>query len=240
MVTKVNGLVMRSIKYGETSLIFDMYTEQYGLASFIVNGARKAKSKLPASLFQLTNWIEIVAYFKDPRSLNRVKEAELILHYTSIPFDLPKSSVALFMTEVTQKTIKENESNQALYNFLFSSYLELDLSKVSIRDFHLVFLLKLTKYLGFAPQNNYSQNLPYFNLISGNFVAVDHPLHTLDRDSSHGMKRYLAHVDGELTIPDVDRDTRQKLLTAILNFYRYHLEKFPEIRTHKILAEVFG
>lgn len=240
MVTKLNGLVIRCIKYGETSLIFDMYTEQHGLASFIVNGARKARSRLPASLFQLTNWIEVVVYFKSPRTLNRVKEAELILHYTCIPFDLPKSSVALFMTEVTQKTIRENESNKALYDFLFDSYQTLDLTTASIRDFHLIFLLKMTKYLGFAPQNNWSLEMPYFNLISGNFVIVDHPLHTIDRDLSTSMKGYLAHIDENGTLPVIDRDSRQKLLSAILNFYGYHLEKLPDIRTHKILAEVFG
>ena len=81
MLTKIQGIIIRSVKYGETSLIFDMYTQQFGLASFIVNGARKPKSKLPSSLFQLMNWLEVIAYVKDPRSLSRIKEAQIIFHY---------------------------------------------------------------------------------------------------------------------------------------------------------------
>ncbi|NND33802.1 MAG: DNA repair protein RecO, partial [Saprospiraceae bacterium] len=182
MLVKVNGLIIRSVKYGETSLIFDMYTEQYGLASFIVNGARKARSKLPASLFQLTNWLQIIAYIKNPRSLSRVKEAELILPYHDIPFNLYKSSVALFITEVTQKTIRENEANPNLYHFIFETYRQLDQTHGSIKDMHLIFLLRLSHHLGFIPHNNCSPARPYFHLVSGNFVSYDHPIHTLDRD----------------------------------------------------------
>ena len=239
MLVKVNGLVIRSIKYRETSLIFDMYTEQYGLASFIVNGARKPRSRLPASLFQLTNWLEIVAYVKDPRSLNRVKEAQLILPYHDIPFDLHKSSIALFMTEVTQKTIRENEANKGLYHFIFDTYRHLDQTTGPVRDLHLIFLLKLTQHLGFTPHNNCSTTHPYFHLISGDFVSQDHPVYTLGRDISATMRAYLDHMNTGVSLPDPDRQTRKHLLEGILNFYRYHLDKLSEIKTHKILSEVF-
>lgn len=239
MLTKVQGIVIRCIKYGETSLIFDMYTLQYGLASFIVNGARKPKSKLPASLFQLMNWLEVIAYMKEPHSLNRIREAQIIFHYQNIPFDLPKSSVALFMTEIVQKTMKENETNQELYAFLQHAYRYLDQSVLPIANLHLLFLLELSAFLGFRPHDKWSEEAPYFNLVSGQFVDTVHPLYTLDQAVSRLMSDFLEHSLENVHEVKVGRGMRQRVLGDILSFYHYHLDRLPEIRTHKILAGVF-
>ncbi|MCB0686581.1 MAG: DNA repair protein RecO [Saprospiraceae bacterium] len=233
-------MVIRSVKYGETSLIFDMYTQQYGLASFIVNGARRPKSKLPSSLFQLMNWLELVVYMKDPQALNRVKESQLIFHYNEIPFDLRKRSVALFMTEIVQKTIKENESNPDLFAFLFDSYRFLDQSKHSISNFHILFLLDLSLYLGFRPIGTWSRERPYFHLVSGNFVEMIHPLYTLEQSVSNTISDLLQTNRESIHTLTISKEIRQDVLLSTISFFRYHLERLPEIKTHKILAEVFG
>lgn len=240
MLVKVEGVIIRAIKYGETSLIFDMYTSQYGVTSFIVNGARKAKSRLSASLFQLMNWVELVAYVKDPAGLNRVKEAQLLFHYSAISYEIPKSSIGLFMTEVVQKTIKENEANQDLYEFLYRAYRVLDESSYPISNFHIVFLLQLTQYLGFLPNSRYSEETPYFHLLSGTFVQEAHPMYTLSPPMSDHISQFLdLDFHGAHTIM-LSKEMRKKILNDILVFYRLHLEKFPEINTHRILAEVFS
>jgi len=240
MLVKVEGVIIRAIKYGETSLIFDMYTAQYGVVSFIVNGARKAKSRLSASLFQLMNWLELIAYVKDPAGLNRVKEAQLLFHYSSISFEIPKSSIGLFMTEVVQKTIKENEANPELYDFLHHAYTSLDESTNPISNFHIVFLLQLTQYLGFLPNGRHSDESPYFHLMSGTFVHEAHPMYTLPPPLSDLISQFLDQdFEGAHTVA-LSKEMRKKVLNDILVFYRLHLEKFPEINTHKILAEVFS
>ena len=110
MIEKVEGLVVRCIKYGESSLIFDLYTRQHGLVSCIIGGVRKSKSRTPAPLFQLMNWLELVLYFKEPSALNRVKECTLLYNYRQVPFDMRRRSIGLFMTEMVQKTVRERES----------------------------------------------------------------------------------------------------------------------------------
>lgn len=240
MLVKIQGLVIRSIKYGETSLIFDMYTLQFGLASFIVNGARRPKSKLPSSLFQLMNWLEMIVYMKDPGALNRVKEAQIIHHYQSIPFDLHKRSIALFMTEVIQKTIKENEANTTLFSFLRDAYLHLDNSKELMVNFHICFLFELSAFLGFRPNGAWSEDHPYFHLVSGSFVSMAHPLYTLDRPISKMISDFLACPKESAHKLSVSRDIRHQVLEQIISFFRYHLDRLPEIKTHKILAEVFS
>ena len=239
MLTKVQGIIIRSVKYGETSLIFDMYTLQYGLASFIVNGARRPKSKLPSSLFQLMNWLELVSYFKDPQTLNRIKEAQLISHYQCIPFDLRKRSVALFMTEVVQKTIKENEANPLLFAFLQDAFMLLDRSEKSISNLHISFLLELSAFLGFRPTGTWTVDRPYFHLVSAQFVSMAHPLYTLDPSTSKAISDFLANDLEQVHELIIPKDVRQKVLDDIISFYRYHLDRLPEIKTHKILAEVF-
>lgn len=239
MLTKIQGLVIRSVKYGETSLIFDMYTLQFGLASFIVNGARKPKSRLPASLFQLMNWLDVIAYLKDPHSLNRIKEAQLSSHYLNIPFDLHRSSVALFMTEIVQKTIRENEVNQAFYAFLQNAYAFLDQSDQPIANLHIVFLIQLSGFLGFRPNGEWSEETPYFHLVRGQYVPVSHPLYTLENQVSSVISEYLRHTIETAHEVKVSREMRQKVLNDLISFFRYHLDRLPEIHTHKILAEVF-
>jgi len=157
MLVKAKGLVIRSLKYGESSLIFDLYTHEYGYASFIVGGVRKPKARMSASLFQLMNWIEVVAYMKDPAKLSRVKETRLILNYQNIPFDFQKRGIGLFITEIVQKTIKEKEANEHLYQFLWRTFQYLDQPKSSISNAHVVFLLRLSGYLGFLPHGTCNQ-----------------------------------------------------------------------------------
>lgn len=240
MLTKLQGIVIRVVKFGETSLIFDMYTAQFGLASFIVNGARRPKSKLPASLFQLMNWLELVVYMKDPGSLNRVKEAQMIFHYQQIPFELKKRSVALFMTEIVQKTIKENEANLALFNFLKDAYMNLDQSDQSIANFHVVFLFELSAFLGFRPSGEWSEENRFFHLVSGRFVPVVHPLYTVDAQTSKAISQFLSsNLEMAHTVV-LSRDLRLDVLNHSISFFRYHLDRLPDIKTHKILSEVFS
>lgn len=240
MLTKLQGIVIRVVKYGETSLIFDMYTAQFGLASFIVNGCRRPKSKLPAALFQLMNWLELVVYMKDPGSLNRVKEAQMIFHYQQIPFELKKRSVALFMTEIVQKTIKENEANTALFSFLRGAYQYLDHSVQSIANFHIAFLFELSAYLGFRPSGEWSEENRFFHLVSGRFVSVVHPLYTLDATTSKAISEFLSSNMEKAHMITLSRELRLDVLNHGISFFRYHLDRLPEIKTHKILAEVFS
>ena len=238
MLVTVKGLVIRSLKYGESSLIFDLYTQEYGYASFIVGGVRKPKARMPASLFQLMNWIEVVAYVKDPSQLSRVKETRLVLNYKQIPFDVQKRGVGMFITEIVQKTIKEKEANEQLYQFLWKTFLYLDESDASISNVHIVFLLHLSGYLGFLPHSSSDPSTSFFNLLTGSFEQVRHPIYSLDQDTSNLLAQCLEKdVENAHTLR-LARAQRKDLVQSLITFYKLHLERMPDIQTHQILAQV--
>ncbi|MEM9846600.1 MAG: DNA repair protein RecO, partial [Bacteroidota bacterium] len=169
MLLKTRGIVLRSIKYSETSLIVEIYTEAQGLKKYIVSGVRTKKAKISANLLQVMSILEIVAYDKQGRDLNRIKELKTAFTYQQLPFNVYRSSVGLFITEVAQKTLRQSESNEALFHFLLQLYLYLDQSETSIANVHLYFLAHFTQFLGFAPDDNYTASRPYFNLQEGTF-----------------------------------------------------------------------
>ncbi len=240
MLTKTHGLVVRVIKYGESSLIFDLYTRELGLSSYIVGGVRKAKSRTPASLFQLMNWIEVVAYVKDADKLHRVKEVRPLYHYQSVPFDIQKRSIALFMTEIVQKTIKERETNEALYSFLFDTFTYLDHTDDRVHNTHLVFLIELSQYLGFTPHGSWQADRPYLDMLKGTYVPTSHPMYTLSADQSAEISLCSAESISTAHRLRLTREQRQRIIRNLLSFYRLHIERLSEIHTHQILADVLA
>ena len=238
MLIKTQGLVTKSVKYGESSLIFDVYTQSHGLTSMIVGGVRKINAKSPLSLYQLAHWIEVVVYLKDPKQLNRVKEARPLFHYRQIPFDLKKRSIALFITEVLQKSVREHEANPALYQFLRDIYTYLDRTDLPVSNMHLIFLIQLAQFLGFSPHGSYNDDHPFFNLLKGEFTDRQHPIYTMDRSASQMLSELLHHVPATCHHLRIDRSERQAMIQHLLAFYHLHIEKMGKINSHKILTGV--
>ena len=167
MLIKTKGIVLRSFKYSETSLICEVYTEQAGLKKYIVSGVRSKKARVSANLLQIMSLIELVAYNKEGRDLHRPKEIKPFHIYQKLPFDVVRSAVGMFVTEVAQKILRQDEANEAIFNFLLSIYLHLDETTYPVGNVHLYFLAHFTKYLGFVPDGEYSETTPYFDLQEG-------------------------------------------------------------------------
>ena len=118
MLVKTKGIVFRTLKYGESSLILDIYTEELGLRSYIANGVRKSKSRQHAAHYQLMSVLDLVVYEQNNRDLNRIKEIKLDIIYERLPFEIERSSVGIFLLELCQKSIKEKEQNSKLFHFI--------------------------------------------------------------------------------------------------------------------------
>ncbi|MEM6771946.1 MAG: DNA repair protein RecO, partial [Bacteroidota bacterium] len=192
---KTRAIIFRAIKYGESSLILEVYTEAKGIRKYIVSGVRKARSRTPASLVQPMSLVELVAYERAGKDLNRLKEVRPAHVYTKIPFDVYRGTIGLFMLEVARNTIREIEDNLALFTFLFDAFVFLDTSPGPIGNIHLHFLLKLTTYLGFLPAGVYSAETPYFDLREGVFLA-SFPGHRDYLDAERAKLMYeLLHAD---------------------------------------------
>ena len=240
MLVKTRGIVFRTHKYGESSLIVEMYTEQKGLRKYIISGVRSAKARTQASLLQVMTLLEIVAYERDDRDLNRLKEIQPAYIYESIPFDVRKGAVGLFMVEVARKAIREREENQPLFRFLFERFAGLDAAQEGVANYHLAFLLELSSYLGFSPAGEYTEATPFFDLEAGEFVALPpaHAHYLLD-ETALAFYEMLHHSAPKAYELRLEREVRQKLLNELIRYFQLHLEGMGEVNAHLILREVF-
>lgn len=240
MITKTRGIVFRAIKYGETSLITEVYTEEMGLQKYIINGVRSSKAKTKASLLQVMSLLDMVVYQRMDKQINRIKEIKPAYIFQQVPFDIRKGAIGLFMVEMARKTIREEEANPRLFNFLFDAFCFLDTTSSPIANYHLCYLLQLSQYLGFAPGGRYGAETPVFDLREGLFVAgtPTNQAYISGKESAFLYALMQSTMDNahEVNIP---ADNRRELLRHLIDFYRLHIENLPTINSHEILREVF-
>ena len=237
---KTYGIVFRRLKYGETSLIADIYTESEGLHSFIAGGVRKAKSQMPLPLFQPMMPVEIVAYFKgDAPKLHRLKEIRAALIQRNIPFDFRRGSIALFMAEICQNTVKETEGDPDLFSFLLEYVSVLDKTEQPLANLHLHFMAHMTKHLGFWPAPRKADEA-FFDLKEGSPLASP-PMHEefMSGDAVGHFYALLALPLEKYHTLALGPTDRKVLLQHLLKFYRFHSPNFKEIQTPKVLNQLF-
>lgn len=240
MLIKTKGIIFRSLKYSETSIIADIYTKTKGLRTYIISGVRSKKARVSASLLQLMSLVDIVAYHREDKEMTRLKEIRPAVIYQSIPFDVFKGAVGMFMIEVAQKAIKEKEENAPLFYYLYDSFCYLDATEESVSNLHLHFILHLTTFIGFRPGGVCDEDTPYFDLKEGFFSAVmPNHIDYLDEEQSQLLFQLLEVNRMEAHSIKLTRSQRNDLLENLLLFYRLHIENFPTINSHGILKEVF-
>ena len=230
---------MRVIKYGESSLIVTVYTRDSGRQAYIISGTRSKKSTKRAILQPLF-LVNLVAYHKDTRELHRIKEIKNYPVYQNIPFDVLKSMQSLFISEILYKTLREQESSPKLFDFLKSSLLFFDLTEGSLSDFHLFFLFRLSGYLGFLPDMRQSGCKGYFDMRQGMVVPIK-PVHSsfINIEATNVLSLMAGLKIEELTTIKISRNMRGYLTNKFVEYYRLHLENMGEIKSLKVLQEVF-
>ncbi len=185
MIRKTRGIVLHTTKYGESSLVVHCYTEQAGRQTFMVKGVRKSRKQNRANLFQPLFILDFEVYHKDSREIQLVKEVTRTVPLNSLPFDITKSTQAIFIAEVLYRVIREEEPNPMLANFLINTIQYLDTMEEASPDFHIIFMFNLSRHLGFYPQNNFDEGSGFFNLASGRFKTHfgDPDIHLSEEDS---------------------------------------------------------
>ncbi|MBN8683444.1 MAG: DNA repair protein RecO [Chitinophagales bacterium] len=237
---KTRGIVLRTVKYGETSVITDIFTEAQGLHTFIAGGVRSARSKMPYSLFQPMSVVEIMAYFRNAADpMHRLKEARNAEVFSAIPFDLRKGAVALFMAEVCRKCIREAGEHQELFDYLLQVLQWLDRSEKPIANLHLHFLLGLAGHLGFQPQET-DEDARYFDLKEGLFSAgiPAHTQYLREMESAQVRALLLLPLEDAHELP-LERSQRKLLLKQLLLYYQLHVPGFSGINTPEVLENIF-
>src|ERR1051326_2857465 len=157
MLHKTRGIVLRTTNYSDSSIITKTYTEQFGIQSYLIKGAKRKKASIKANLFQPLSLLDLVVYKKEKKQLQTLKEAKPEIHFTSVPHDLAKTSILFFLDEVLLKCLHEEENNPELFSFLHETIQTLDAAEKSFSNLHLIFLIRFSRFLGFYPQGKFSE-----------------------------------------------------------------------------------
>lgn len=220
MVHKTRGIIFRFTKYGETSIIVNIFTELFGLQSYIVNGVRSSSSRNKIALYQPLTLLELVVYHRPNANINRIKEVRCVHPYQTVTSDVRKSAIAIFLNELLNKTVKEESHAGELCSFLFNSFIVLDTLEQHAENFHLLFMVKLSRLLGFGAFN--------VNEILGVRIVDEETEKVLNHMIDSGY-------DTELVISNTKR---RELLDLLIKFYADHIENLGEMRSLHVLRDV--
>jgi len=235
------GIVLQQIKYGDTSLICQIYTERYGRKSFLFKGIRSKKSKIHANILQALFMLNLTAYVKEGKDMSLVKDASPALIFSHIPYDIHKSAQAMFMAEVLNKCLHEEEPNAVLFAFVRNSIEYFDLMGAGSSNFHILFLVKLSKHLGFYPSAKLNPDEMVFDMKEGIYMPdLQGHLDFIDPLNSQLLDTILNNNYDQLSGLELNQRMRNDLLDFILKFYSFHIEGISRLRSHAVLKEVFG
>lgn len=240
MLATTEGIVLHFIKYRESSVIATIFTREFGRQSFIVNAARSKKAKNKAGLLQPLFMVDLVTYQKQSRELQRIKELKNHQTYQNLPFDITKSTQAIFIAELLYKTIHEQESYPELFDFMKSALLYFDLMDSGWQNFHIYFLFRLTEYFGFMPDTTKVGFESWFDIKKGSVVPFEpaHPLFANKEVTAKLIELSTLRIN-ELDQFKISRSMRDCLLTVLIDYYQLHFESLGEIKSLKILKEIF-
>ncbi|MBU2940934.1 DNA repair protein RecO [Lacinutrix sp. C3R15] len=239
MIVKTNAIVLSKIKYGEHDLIIKCYTKEYGVVSFLQKGILKAKKgKVKKAYFQLLSQLELEITYQENRSLQYIKEVKPHVIYATLHNDIFKSTIVMFLSEVLSTSLQEEEENEALYVYLETTLQWLDMQD-SCTNFHLLFLLKLTKHLGFYPEENKS-DFSSFNLKGGRFENKPTDFYSITGENLTLLKQLLGTVFDNLSAIKINATQRQAFLTMLLYYFDLHLGSFKKPKSLEIFNQVFN
>ncbi len=241
---KTRAIILRTIKYGETSLIVTAFTELFGVQTYMVNGVRSTKKTgLKASLYLPASLVDMEVYHNEKNTLHRIKECNRAVVFNEVLTDIVKNSIAVFMMELLTKLLKQPEQNADLFYFCEDALLQLDVAPSNIAsNFPLFFALHLSHFFGFRIDDNFSAEDCVLDLQEGNFVR-EIPLHAyfLDKENAIITSELLKiSLPEELVQLKMNHLKRRELLNKYMDFYALHISEFGTMKTLVVLQEVLS
>ncbi len=240
MLQKTRAVVLHYLKFGESSIIAHLFTENYGRKTLIIKGVRGRKTRMKANLIQPLFLLDVEYYQKEQQEMQLMKEFSLAYNFTDFPYDVKKSTQALFIAEVLYKTLRQEEPDQNLFDFLIHSITYFDLQQEGSANFHLLFLVKLTRFLGILPLKESEGKQDIFDIREGRFQSdIPFHFHFLD-PSSAGMLANLLNMNYEAASAfRLSHVERNNLLNEILRFYSFHHYHVDNLKSIRVLKEIF-
>jgi len=239
MLSSTRAIVLSKIKYKDHDLIVKCYTEQKGVISYLIKGVFKSNKKhSKIAYFQLLSQLYLETDHKTNRSLQYIKDIKSAYIYSSLHTNIFKSTIALFLAEVLSYALQEEEQNETLYKYIEATLQWLDTND-NFPNFHLLFLLKLTKYLGFYPDDS-QINTSYFNLIDGKFQDKKNGKYVIFGENLTLLKNLLGTTFDSLNTIKITGKQRQAFLALILTYFELHLGNFKKPKSIKVFNEIFN
>lgn len=251
MQETLRGIVLRTVKYGDTSLIVDLFTESRGRQAFMASTSRAKRSVRGVSFWQPLSMVEFNAEFRPNGTssplggirggLPRPADVHVYYNYVNIPFSPVKSTLALFLAEFLCAALREEKENPPLYQYVESSLQWLDMvdSPASMANFHIAFLMHLSRFIGIYPNLERPDN--YFDLLAGSYCDRQPPHAHFLRDVEARILPTLFRMDyPTMHLFRLSRKERQRILLVLNEYYRLHLPGFPELKSLEVLQEVYS
>jgi DNA repair protein RecO (recombination protein O) len=241
MLVHTEAIVLHSLKYGDSRIIVDMFTRRAGRLSFIVTVPKTQKGKMKKQFFQPMMLLEVECDIRQNAQLQRLKDVRLLLPYHSIPFSPEKLALSLFTAEFLYHALRAELQNEPLFAYIADAMQWLDLTPSGYANFHLTFLMRMSRFLGFYPNlDNYSEDC-LFDLRAATFVR-DVPLHT-DYLSAQDARRIhqLMRMDfPTMHLYRMTRQERNRIIEVLLQYYQLHIPQFPEMKSISVLQELWA
>ena len=236
MYIKTKAIVLSVIKYNDNSAILKTYTEKTGFTSYFIRNFYKSR-KIKKALFQPNNLLELLATGKNKGQLEYIKEAQNFYHYKNLHTDYDKLNISTFIREILLESLKNEQADEELFSFITRQFIELDQADFQA-DFHLVFMLLLSKYLGFFP--DIQTQGKYFDLQNGFFTDQIPPFQYLKPAETKLFRDFLGTIFATEKTIKTRHSGRIQLLNILLEFYRLHIDQFNEPKSVKILHGLYN
>ena len=241
---KTKAIILKAVKYGETSFVVTAFTERFGVQSYMVSGVRTAKKTgMKAALYQPASLLEAEVYHNEKNTLQRIKESDRSHVFKHVQTDVIQNSIALFMMELLYKLLKQPENNPDLFYFCEDMLIQLDEAPAGVSaNMPLFFMLHLSHFFGFRIDDNYSAENHFLDLQEGSFTAEQpkHPYFLDDENALISSEILKMTVPAELDQLKMNRDKRRELLFKYLEYYALHLQDFGQMKTLAVMQEIWG
>ena len=241
MITKTRGIVLRSVRFGESSLIVDVLTKSSGRVSFMVHIPKTSKGKIKKQYFQPMTLLDFEYDFRQRSNLQRIKDVRVSLPYSSIPIDPAKSCISLFLSEFIYYATRNEQENPTLFTYISTSLEWLDNAYEDFANFHLVFMMRLSRFIGFFPNLEAYRPGVCFDLRNAAFTdrIPLHPDYLLPAEAAN-MGQLMRMNYENMRLFHLSRDDRNRISDIILHYYRIHVPDMPELKSLQVLRELFG
>lgn len=241
MIYSTKGIVLRTIKYGENSVVSSIFTETFGVQSYIVNSVRTSGRNSKAHFFQPSSLLDMQVYHSQLKNLQRIKDLSWSYLYKNILSNIIKNAVALYMVELLHKCLKQPEPNPDLFYFCEDAFVQLDVGDPEITgNFPIYFALQLAYFFGLRLQDNYSEERNQFSISEGSFMSK----HLQDENLLEaGISFHISQLLKALTPKDLEeiklnKNIRKSILAALESYYSFHISDFGAMKTLPVLHEV--